>query len=218
MRKRIFIAGVVLAAAVFVVGVFVLRGNDGDKKAERGGLSAEEIALLGSIGADAGANNANDTNIANGANTADEADDANGANDANKTGKQFRHPRLGFTLELPEGFSAGKFDEEENGAVGETALVRGPDGEQLQIYATAFEEEGQITPERIRKDLPNLVISTPQQVVLHGGMQALAFLSENESLGKTQEIWFAHNGFLYQLTTTAPLSKDVAGIIGSMKF
>lgn len=199
--------------AASAAGVFVLRERRGEAQ---GRLSAAELSLIGSIAGDEVELDENEEETTVSA----EGDAGTGAaaNSGDAGRRQFRHPRLGFTLKLPDGFSVGKFEEEESGAVGETTLVRGPDDAQLQIYVTPFDEEGPIIQERIRKDLPRLVILQAQQVALHGGMQALAFLSENEVLGKTQEVWFAHSGFLYQLTTTAPMSKDVARIIGSMKF
>lgn len=198
MRKRTIFFAVSVVVITVVAVVFVLRENR-----EQAGLSAEEIALLGSI-----AKNADGGNI-----TIDQV-----GSDPTGGITIFQHPRLGFTLELPEVFSAGIFEEEESGAAGETTLIRGPDAAELQIYATAFDEEGPLTPERIHKDLPTISVVAPQQVVLHGGMTALAFLGENEALGKTQEVWFVHDGFLYQLTTTAPMGEEIAKIIGSMRF
>lgn len=215
MRRRAVVVGLILAASA--AGFFVLRGG-GDKGEEHGGLPLESLSLLGNIAGGGGA----ELGMGSAEIASENAADADGLG-ANRTGTvssgyQFRHPRLGFTLELPDGFSVGKFEEEENGMTGEITLVRGSDDVQLQIYATAFDEEGPITPERIRKDLPNLIISAPQQVVLHGGMPALVFLSENAAFGKTQEVWFVHDGFLYQLTTTAPMKKETAKIIGLLTF
>jgi hypothetical protein len=198
MRKRTIFFAVSVVVITVVAVVFMLRGDG-----EQAGLSKEEIALLGSITKNAGGGNITIVPVG--------SDPTDGIT-------IFQHPRLGFTLELPEGFSAGIFEEEEGGAAGETTLIRGPDTAELQIYATAFDEEGPLTPERIRKDLPDVKISAPQQVTLKGGMQALAFLGENEALGKTQEVWFVHDRFLYQLTTTAPMRREIAKIIGSMRF
>lgn len=202
-----------IALAVVAVGVFAVRGGDGGERAEQRELSVEEIALLGSIAKNTSGGNTTIDKV--GSDPPLEGSDPTGAAGGER---RFRHPRLGFTLELPDGFSAGMLEEEESGMAGETTLVRGAEGEELQIYATAFDEEGPLTPERIHKDLPDVKITSPQQVVLKGGMQALVFLSENEALGKTQEVWFSRDGFLYQMTTRAPLAKTVAQIIGSMRF
>lgn len=227
--RKIFIGVItVIIAAVVVAGVFMFRTDTGTDN----GLSAEEIAWLKGVGGDAafphassgsGAD-ADTTRGAGGGDTMQSSGDANtkieaGAGSAVAgSERQFQHPRLGFILDLPDGFSAGKFEEEDSGAAGETTLVQGPDNAELQIYATAFDEEGPLTAERIHKDLPTLSIVAPQQVVLHGGMDALVFVSDNEALGKTQEVWFVHDSFLYQMTTRAPLIKTIAQVIGSMRF
>ena len=75
----------------------------------------------------------------------------------------FTHPAYGFSFQYPEGFRPESFSEGE----GEMILVSGPNaGESFQIYITPFDEEGPLTLERIKKDIPAIAAEEPQIVFI----------------------------------------------------
>jgi len=88
----------------------------------------------------------------------------------------------------------------------------------FQIFISPFDEPGPLTKERVKQDLPDLIINNPEQRVLKNGAVALVFFSEESSIGETREIWFVHNGYLYQISTYKELDSLVAKIISTWRF
>lgn len=111
----------------------------------------------------------------------------------------FKHENPIFSFTYPKGFKAGSFPE----GGGEVVLLQSDSGVLgLQVYLTFFGEEVVLTEEKLRKDLPEMEIKNTAKTKV-GGVEALSFLSKNESLGETYEIWLIHKGFLYQIISYA---------------
>ena len=109
----------------------------------------------------------------------------------------YRHNSPEFSFEYPEGFGVGNFNQEADGS--QTVLLqKGNVGFQLTI--TPFDEDIVLTEARIKEDAPDMAIEQAIQIKI-GEAQGVVFLSEDESLGKTREIWWVYNGYLYQITT-----------------
>lgn len=137
---------------------------------------------------------------------------------------RYTHPTYGFSVEYPEELLAQSFAEK-NG--GETILFQRegdnpsdpPEGKMgFQIFITPFDEDETLTQERIVEDLPFAVVDEPVEVILADGIHALLFWSNDPSLGVTREIWFAHDGNLYEITTYAHLDSFLAKILSTWKF
>lgn len=132
------------------------------------------------------------------------------------------HPGLGFSFRYPDGFKISSTAEE----LGETILVQKEGGgakEGFQIFISEFDEPGPITGERIKIDLPEIVIEQPQDIELgirnqESGIGALIFFSQDESFGKTREVWFVHKGFLYQVTSKAEFDNQLSQIMATWRF
>ena len=121
-----------------------------------------------------------------------------------------------FSFEYPKNFTATKFQE---GEEGDTILVQEKESKKsFQIFISPFDEPGPLTAERVLQDLPDLIINNPEQRVLKNGAVALVFFSEESSIGETREIWFVHNGYLYQISTYKELDSLVAKIISTWRF
>lgn len=125
------------------------------------------------------------------------------------------HP-LGFSFEHPTDMTITSFDEGD----GEVMLGQGEGHRSFQIFILPFDEEGVITPDRIKKDIPNMVIESPQQVLIgkNHDVTALIFLSESPELGKTREAWFAYSGYLYQVTTHADADSFIGPLLETWGF
>lgn len=79
-------------------------------------------------------------------------------------------------------------------------LFVGKDGTTIQIYLMPFDEEAVITPERIKKDLPDMRLDNARRIYLgKGPTDALAFETTDEAGVRTAEVWFARAGMLYQV-------------------
>ena len=123
--------------------------------------------------------------------------------------------RYKFSFQCPEAFNVTDFDEEDT----QTILVSKKDTKDgFQIFIAPFDEPGPITKERILEDLPDFKIESPEQRLLKNGETALIFFTEDSSVGKTREIWFVHNGYLYQITTIQAFDAQLVQIMNTWKF
>ena len=109
----------------------------------------------------------------------------------------YTDPIHGLSFDIPKDFVVSKFDD--NGR--EVVLAESPRFKLgLQLVITPFDEEEPITADRIRQDLPSLVMEMPVEFWVDDATPAVRFTSEDPSLGETREIWFARDGNLYQFT------------------
>lgn len=124
---------------------------------------------------------------------------------------------FGFSFRYPKDFNSSELEDESGATV---LLQKEGAREGFQIYITEFDEEGPITPERIKQDLPDTVVSDPQQVLIgeKKDIPALIFLSKHESLGDVREVWFSANGYLYQLTAYADMDNFIGPILETLRF
>jgi hypothetical protein len=137
--------------------------------------------------------------------------------DVTKLGlKTFSHPGYGFSFEYPVDWNATSFAEND----GETVLVQKPDQAQgIQIYISMFDEpQTNLSRERILQDIPDIKITNDRQITIAGNINVLSFESENESDQKTQEVWFVHNSFLYQIAAMEGSGEVLDKIINTFKF
>lgn len=142
---------------------------------------------------------------------------------------EYTNSKYGFSFKHPSGFKV-IYNPLEGGQ--EIITVEkdqsGPvpsEPEGFQIFILPFDEPfdftqgkpGPITPERIKRDMPDLIIDNPQYISLDK-TQALTFYSFDQDLGETYEVWFTHKGKLYQVTTYKKLSELVKQVVGTWKF
>ena len=135
-----------------------------------------------------------------------------------KLAKTYSNAEIGLSFNYPDGFNVSGFAE---GEIGYTILAqKSGSRESFQIFVSDFDEPGPITPPRIEKDIPDIVIESPQEVLIGKDkkIQALIFFSKNESLGRTREVWFVQNGNLYQLTAYADLDGLIGPVLETLKF
>ncbi|HBT81265.1 TPA: hypothetical protein DEB04_00890 [Candidatus Giovannonibacteria bacterium] len=102
-------------------------------------------------------------------------------------------------------------------------------GSSFQIFITPFDETGPITPERIKKDLPNAVVENPTPTKVgpstgSGQADALSFIGQGDGF-KTAEVWFVwppepypNGNYLYQITAKVEDAKLLEGIISTWSF
>lgn len=140
----------------------------------------------------------------------------------NITSLRYQNTKYGLTLMLPEDYTVSAFEEFIGGDTSQKATVlvfrnRTNDDLSFQVYVAPFDELGSLTAARVQQDLPDLLVEDPERVVIGGGVEALRFLSENET-GKTLEVWFSYNNNLYQVTAERGQDGVVGPILETLKF
>ena len=145
----------------------------------------------------------------------------------------YTHPTLGFSFKYPAGFHITSFDEGD----GEMVLVKKseirstksetnsnvenskPETSELQIYVSPFDEPGPITPQRIKKDIPDMVIEEPQEVMVgkHRDIRALVFFSREGAM-RLRQVWFVAAGYLYQISSEEANGSFMQSILNSWEF
>jgi hypothetical protein len=88
--------------------------------------------------------------------------------------------------------------------------------EGFQIYAAPINGD-KITPERFQLDEPSGVKQAEKDVSVDG-TPAMAFYGANEPMGQTYEIWFTHNGLLYEVMTYKELEPWLNEIMQTWRF
>ena len=86
----------------------------------------------------------------------------------------------------------------------------------MQVFIVPY-GESTISEERFHKDLPSGVRTNVANATIDG-VKAVTFNSQDSFLGDTREIWFIHNGYLYEVTTFAGVANWFTPIIQSWKF
>ena len=119
-----------------------------------------------------------------------------------------------FSLLFPANLESTEY-KEKRGAL--TVSFQDPDtNEGFQVYATPY-SRNQIDAAQFKLDEPSGVVKE-QQDVLVDGARGTKFYGHNATLGDTREVWFIHNGFLYEVTTFKVLDEWLGSIIQTWKF
>jgi hypothetical protein len=118
----------------------------------------------------------------------------------------YTHPKTGLTFEYPSDFELYLVKEDGGEIiVGQKAEY----GLAFQIFIQPFDEPGPLTVERIRRDLPEMVMEHISETeLIRTATPVLAFLTTDDILGPIPQAWFVHNGFLYQVAFYAPPEDD----------
>jgi len=135
--------------------------------------------------------------------------------------KTYNSPNYHFSFRYPEGYTASAFgDFLPDGTEASTIVVQDASNLQgFQIRISPFDEDIDMTEERIRKDIPDLEIREAQVVELGTERTGLAFLSDNEAYGgASREVWFVFRGNFYQISTYASLDALLQQVLQTWQF
>jgi len=128
--------------------------------------------------------------------------------------KEYFSEIYNFSVLYPKELQATTYNEP-SGAV--TVVFQDIDSVRgFQLFIVPYTEP-QVTPERFKQDNPSGVQEELRNVKIDGATSA-AFYSQNTALGETYEIWFIHNGYLYEATTLKPLEDWLNSIIQTWLF
>lgn len=128
--------------------------------------------------------------------------------------KEYRNAAYAISFFYPEELVMKEFKE-----IGSAMTVTFEDeagGKEFQMFVVPYLRDD-ITPERFQMDVPSGVREkeTDIEVAAARGKQ---FYSQDARLGETYEIWFIHNGFLYEVTTHKELDIWIKNILATLIF
>jgi hypothetical protein len=130
---------------------------------------------------------------------------------------EYRDSARGFSFRYPNHLKATSFKDH----VGDTILVQSAEKAQgFQITISPWDEPGAIlTADMIQRDIPDLAVTNPQDLLLGESGKGVAFLSDNENFGgNSREVWFVFGGNLYQISTYARLDPLLQAVLSTWKF
>ena len=90
------------------------------------------------------------------------------------------------------------------------------DGLGFQVFVVPY-AEAQVSEERFLKDTPSGERVELEEIMVDGATGA-AFYSRHLLLGETREMWFIHNGFLFEVTAPRLLDMWLANIVQTWEF
>ena len=132
---------------------------------------------------------------------------------------EFIHPVTDLSFDYPKHFTQfiDVYPEGDIVVFQDTELGMG-----IQLFTQVYDDTAEsITPERINRDLPDLVIKSPALIDIGEGTRALKFESSDPDLGPTREFWIVLDGHLHQLTVYAPeprLDAYFSGLVHKIVF
>ncbi len=123
--------------------------------------------------------------------------------------KEYYNERYRFSFFYPSNLTAKEYDE---GGGAMTFIFQDAEAAQgLQIFVVPYSAP-QVSAERFKQDVPSGVRQGAQDVDIDGAT-ATSFYSTNTALGETAEVWFIHDGYLFEVTTLKPLAPWFAQIM-----
>ncbi|MBI4114540.1 MAG: hypothetical protein HY445_01710 [Candidatus Niyogibacteria bacterium] len=126
----------------------------------------------------------------------------------------YKNASYGFSLFYPEGLDVKEFDE--GGGAGTITFEDAENALGFQIFIVPY-AEAQVTEERFLKDNPSGVKENFEDITVDGAVGA-TFVSRQPFLGETREVWFIHDGYLFEVTILKPTESFLADVLSSWKF
>lgn len=128
----------------------------------------------------------------------------------------YKNPHYGFSIQYPIDFVEAEYPE---GADALTVVFQktGEDQQGFQVFVIPY-PDAQISQERIKADLKGAPMKNVAEIVLPGNIRAVHFNSVAPVIGDSSEVWFIHNGYLFEVTTYAALDTWLAGVLGTLQF
>lgn len=129
--------------------------------------------------------------------------------------KKYTNSKYGFSLNYPDSLSVVTSTEADSG---EVLLFDGSGNRGFQIFITRGGDIGDITPDLITNSIPDISIKNPQVAIIGGDLRALIFVSYDQIIGETREVWFSEGDFLYQITAYLDYDAELAQILSTWNF
>jgi len=128
--------------------------------------------------------------------------------------KEYQSAEHGFSLFYPGTLTVNEIDE---GGGALTIVFQNPqEGKGFQIFMVPH-PNSQISEDRFQKDLP-LGARTNEEPITIEGVPGVSFYSNNPLLGEMREVWFLHDGMLFEVSTLKVLEADLLEILKTWRF
>jgi hypothetical protein len=126
----------------------------------------------------------------------------------------FQSDMYHFEMPYPTELSVVAHDDGSNAS---TIVFQNPDlAEGFQIFVMPY-LESHVTPDRFKKDDPSGVRTNERSVSIDGATGE-AFYSKDDTLGDTYEVWFIHNGWLFEVTALKSEEDFINQLLADWKF
>lgn len=128
--------------------------------------------------------------------------------------KEYTNAAYRFSLYYPDDLAVA-----EHSISGNSMVITFQDAANQQgfeIFVTPYDQP-KITQQRFTMDEPSGVMNDPQNITVDGA-PATEFLSTNDAMGASREIWFLHSGYLYEVTAPQALDSWLLQIMGTFTF
>ena len=138
-------------------------------------------------------------------------------------GVRYTNDEHRFSFTTPDGYTVREAED--------TILIENEEGEGVQILITSLDEDIPIlTEERVRSDIPDMLMTDVQTVEIGEDRSGIAFKSNNEAFGcdvslacpegsgASREVWFVFNGMFYQISTYERLDALLKSIFATWEF
>ena len=133
---------------------------------------------------------------------------------------RYIHENPFFSFAHTDTMRVQEFDEEG----GEVILLQETQKEDVkkapfafQIFVMPFSTDEPLTKELITRELPELDMRNIAHVLIDS-TDGLVFISGSKETGDTREVWFAHEGFLYQASALLAHDELFSRIMATWKF
>jgi type II secretory pathway pseudopilin PulG len=127
---------------------------------------------------------------------------------------EYRNTHYDFALSYPKDLVMKEYDE---GSGVRTITFENPDnGFGFQIFIKPYTER-QVNSEVFTIDESSGVMKDPKPIIV-GGVKGTEFYGHNDQMDDTREIWFIHEGYLFEVYTYKPLDSWLMVIMKTWRF
>jgi hypothetical protein len=122
----------------------------------------------------------------------------------------------GFSLKYPSELKMTPID---GGDSGSDVLLFQQDGTGygFQIAISSYDDAGDVTAERIKADIPDMMVKDPEPVNLGARGKGVTFL-DGDGADVSRQIWFAGGGYLFQITSAPQFDPIMQKILATWQF
>jgi hypothetical protein len=128
--------------------------------------------------------------------------------------KAYQSDLYRFSLFYPDDLTVAQ----QPGADGSIVLLfqNASSGQGFDIFIAPYDQP-KITQQTFEMDEPSDVMDDSVNITVDGA-PATEFISTNQAMGASVEMWFLHDGFLYEVTAPQPLASWLLQIMGTWQF
>jgi len=133
-----------------------------------------------------------------------------------QTASQTQSVGNNFTFQYPQKYNITSRDIEGGG---KQILVESTEPKKgFEIDIIPFDESTPLTADRIKQDLPDIVMSDITNFTVSTSISGLSFNSADDNIGSTHEVWFIAGGALYQCRTYRDFGPAMEEMLKTFKF